>query len=194
MLKTKSFFVKVIALLALAACTATFNWREVRFDEQNFVALLPAKHHFEQQVVRFDKHELTMTMVASRAGEVIFAIGTIPFNAKDLQADDFITWMSSNAKNVLQANAAPQIIQYEVKTASNPSQILPAKGYQLKGFGPDGIYRIYWVRWLSKKNDSGQSFIYQLNAIQSFKEEPSDSVKKATLEQMETFMTGFHPY
>jgi hypothetical protein len=191
----KRFLIPFLVLLTcLVACTATFNWREVRFDEQNFVALLPAKHRFEQQTIRFGEQELTMTMVASRAGEIIFAVGTIPFDPKNTSGEEMIGWMSLNAKNILKDNPSPPIIQYEVKTASNPALILPAKGYQLKGFGPDGIYRVYWVRWIFKQNPTGQSYLYQLNAIQSFKTEPSDSDLKATVDQMETFMIGFHPY
>ena len=191
----KRFLLPVLAIFfSLVACTATFNWREVRFDEQNFVALFPTKHHFEQQTIRIHQNELTMTMVASKAGEVIFAVGTIPVDAKSISGEEVIDWMSSIAKKIVQENPSPPLIQYEVKTASNPALILPAKGYQLKGFGPDGIYRVYWVRWVFKKNASGQSYIYQLNTIQSFKAEPSDSALKATLDQMETFMLGFHPY
>ena len=54
----KRFLLPVLAIFfSLVACTATFNWREVRFDEQNFVALFPTKHHFEQQTIRI--HQLT---------------------------------------------------------------------------------------------------------------------------------------
>jgi hypothetical protein len=190
----RSLVLTLLSIFILGACTATFNWREVKFDEQNFLALFPAKYHFEQQPIHFAQNELTMTMVASRAGDVIFAVGTIPFDAKTISGNEVIEWMSQNAKKIVQNGVSPQRIQYEVKTAASPSQILPSQGYQLKGFGPDGIYRIYWVRWVVKKNETGSSYIYQLNAIQSFKTEPSASVMRATVDQMETFMTGFHPY
>jgi hypothetical protein len=85
------------------------------------------------------------------------------------------------------------MIQFEVKTAQTPKQMIPAHGYNLKGFGPDGIYRIYWVRWIIRKDASDQERIYQLSAIQSFKTEPSEQVKTKTTEQIETFMGGFHP-
>jgi len=181
-------------ILVLASCTATFNWREVKLDEQQFLALFPAKHHFEQQTFRFEKNELTMTMVASKAGDILFAIGTIPFDDKVISDKNLTDWMKSNVTKIVQGKAEQQLIQFEVKTAGTPALIIPAQGYNLKGFGPDGVYRIYWVRWVVRQKADGQSFIYQMSAIQSFKVEPSGQTQKLTTEQIETFMGGFHPY
>jgi hypothetical protein len=184
----------VILMFLLSSCTATFNWREVRLDEQQFLALFPAKHHFEQQTFRFEKNELTMTMAASKAGDVLFAIGAIPFDVKIISEKALTDWMKSNAAKIVQDKSEPQLIQFEVKTAGSPALILPSQGYNLKGFGPDGIYRIYWVRWVVRQHANGQSFIYQMSAIQSFKSEPTAQIQKQTTEQIETFMGGFHPY
>jgi hypothetical protein len=184
----------VMLMLVLASCTATFNWREVKLDEQQFFALFPAKHHFEQQTFRFEKNELTMTMVASKAGDILFAIGAIPFDAKVTSEKTLTDWMKSNVAKIVQGKSEQQLIQFEVKTAGTPALIIPAQGYNLKGFGPDGVYRIYWVRWVVRQKADGQSFIYQMSAIQSFKAEPTAQIQKQTTEQIETFMGGFHPY
>jgi hypothetical protein len=184
----------VILMLVLASCTATFNWREVKLNEQQFLALFPAKHHFEQQTFRFEKNQLTMTMAASKAGDILFAIGTIPFDSKVTSEKTLTDWMKSNVTKIFQGRSEQQLIQFEVKTAGTPALIIPAQGYNLKGFGPDGVYRIYWVRWIIRQHTNGQSFIYQMSAIQSFKAEPSVQIQKQTTEQIETFMGGFHPY
>jgi len=181
-------------MLVLTSCTSTFNWREVKLDEQQFLALFPAKHHFEQQTFRFEKNELTMTMAASKAGDILFAIGTIPFDSKVTSEKTLTDWMKSNVAKIVQGKSEQQLIQFEVKTAGTPAVIIPAQGYNLKGFGPDGVYRIYWVRWVVRQHTNGQSFIYQMSAIQSFKAETSMQIQKQTTEQIETFMGGFHPY
>ena len=192
----KKIFVTLTVMLMLlqASCTATFNWREVKFDEQKFLALFPAKHHFEQQTFLFEKNELTMTMAASKAGDILFAIGAIPFDTKVISEKALIDWMRSNVAKIVQGNSEQQLIQFEVKTAGTPALILPAQGYNLKGLGPDGVYRIYWVRWVIRQHANGQSSIYQMSAIQSFKTEPTAQIQKQTTEQIETFMGGFHPY
>jgi hypothetical protein len=184
----------VMLMLVLTSCTSTFNWREVKLDEQQFLALFPAKHHFEQQTFRFEKNEITMTMAAAKAGDILFAIGTIPFDSKVTSEKTLTDWIKSNVAKIVQGKAEQQLIQFEVKTAGTPALILPAQGYNLKGFGPDGVYRIYWVRWIVRQHTNGQSFIYQMSAIQSFKAEPTAQTQKQTTEQIETFMGGFHPY
>ncbi len=184
----------VLTMLFLASCTATFNWREVKLDEQQFMALFPAKNQFEQQTFRFENHELTMTMTAAKAGDILFAVGTIPFDTKVISDKELIHWMKSNVAKIIQGKSEQQLIQFEVKTAGTPALIIPAQGYNLKGFGPDGVYRIYWVRWVVRQHTNGQSYIYQMSAIHSFKSEPTVEIQKQTIEQMETFMGGFHPY
>ena len=184
----------VMLMLVLTSCTSTFNWREVKLNEQQFLALFPAKHHFEQQTFRFEKNQLTMTMAASKAGDILFAIGTIPFDSKVTSEKTLTDWMKSNVTKIFQGRSEQQLIQFEVKTAGTPGLIIPAQGYNLKGFGPDGVYRIYWVRWIIRQHTNGHSFMYQMSAIQSFKAEPSVQIQKQTTEQIETFMGGFHPY
>jgi hypothetical protein len=190
----KYFFIYCcLPILLLMSCTATFNWREIRFNEQGFVALFPAKNHVEKKSIPFENQQLTMTMVASKVSGILFAVGTIPYLTKEVSGEALMQWMSLNTSKIVQSPALEQMIQFEVKTAQTPKQIIPAQGYNLKGFGPDGIYRIYWVRWVIRKNDDGQGRIYQLSAIQSFESKPSEQVVKQTTEHIETFMGGFHP-
>lgn len=193
-MKKYSFIVALLPILFFIACTSTFNWREVRFDEEQYMALFPAKNAFEQQTIRFEDHRLTMTMAAAKAGEILFAIGTIPIDTKIVSGEALVQWMRLNTAKLIKESATPQIIQFEIKTAGSPVQILSAQGYNLKGLGPDGNYRIYWVRWVTRTNESGQSRIYQLSAIKSFKSVPSANEQKQIIEQFETFMSGFRPY
>ena len=82
----KRIFIRITLLVVvmLVACTASFNWRVVRVDDQGFTALFPAKATFEQQTIRFQNVDLTMTMAASMAEDSLFAVGTMPFDKKVL--------------------------------------------------------------------------------------------------------------
>lgn len=183
-----------LALLTLVACSATFNWREVRFEAEQFLALFPAKAQRQQQTVRFENIDYPMTMAAAKAGEILFAVGTIPFAEKDVSSLAMVDWMKTNTVKIFPHHEIPQTITAEIKTVGLPSQKLLAQDYHLKGMGPDGVYRIYWVRWVVRKHATDPSFIYQLSAIQSFKNEPKIDVFQRTTEQFETFMSGFRPY
>ena len=92
-MKKYSFIVVLLPILFFVACTSTFNWREVRLDEEQYLALFPAKNAFEQQTIRFEEHRLTMTMAAAKAGDILFAIGTIPIDAKTVSGEALVQWM-----------------------------------------------------------------------------------------------------
>ncbi len=191
----KRIFIRITLLVVvmLVACTASFNWRVVRVDDQGFTALFPAKATFEQQTIRFQNVDLTMTMAASMAEDSLFAVGTMPFDKKVLNGQAILDWMQSNTAKLIQSQIPPQNITFEIKTAGTPASFIPAQGFNLKGLGPDGHYRIYWVRWMIRTDELGQSRIYQLSALKPFKSSPSEEAQKASIEQFETFMGGFKP-
>jgi len=191
-------FYKTVALfisaMMIVACTSTFNWREVRNDELYFLALFPSKTNLEQHNVQYQNIDLTMTMQAAMAGDSLFAVGTMPFDQKTVNSQSILDWMKTNTAKLIQSQQPPQAIQFEVKTASTPQQYITAQGFNLKGLGPDGNYRIYWVRWMVRTDDQGSSRIYQLSALKSFKALPNEAEQKSVIEQFETFMSGFRPY
>jgi hypothetical protein len=92
---------KLSALLIISflfACTATFNWREIRSDEQGFSALFPAKTTFEQKQFPFKDRPIDISLEASNAGDAVFAIlkpGVILSSKHDMHlhlANDFPGW------------------------------------------------------------------------------------------------------
>jgi hypothetical protein len=188
----KSIF--LISLFVLSACTATYNWRELRFDDQGFVALFPSKTSSEQQNIRYLDQDLPMTMSAASTDDALFAVGSMPFDPKKLDGQEIIDWMQTNTSRLIQSQKPPIPILFEVKTAGSPSALIPATGFNLKGLGPDGNFRIYWVRWLKTASPQGKATIYQISAIKPFKTTPSLEDQKKLTEQFETFMQGFHPY
>jgi hypothetical protein len=191
-------FLKVFCLFLMSAllfaCSATYNWREIRNDEQNFVALFPSKASAEQHNVHFEDTDLTMTMVAAMADDALFAVGTMPFDPTKIKSEKLVNWMQTNTAKLIQGDDEPKSISFDVKTAQNPPEMLTGSGMNLKGLGPDGIYRLYWVRWVIRKDPSGASKVFQLSALKPFKKTPTPKEQEQATEQFETFMGGFHPY
>ncbi|OWY26755.1 hypothetical protein [Herbaspirillum robiniae] len=64
------------ALLALAACSPRYNWREASDNGAHFVVLLPGKPATVTRPVDLDGPKVDMTMTAAEAGGATFAVGT----------------------------------------------------------------------------------------------------------------------
>lgn len=61
-------------LLGLAACSPTFNWRDVRPEQTPLVALFPCKPDRETRVVSLGLKDVTLTMLACVAGGATFTL------------------------------------------------------------------------------------------------------------------------
>ena len=76
--------IKIIAILVgLSACTPTFNWREVRFDQAGVTALLPCKPDRAVRVVQLAGQQVSTNMAGCEAGGAMFtaALFEVPTGA-----------------------------------------------------------------------------------------------------------------
>lgn len=64
------------ALLALGACSPTYNWRESSDNGAHFVVLLPGKPASVTRQVDLDGPKVDMNMTAAEADGATFAVGT----------------------------------------------------------------------------------------------------------------------
>ncbi|MFT3800488.1 MAG: hypothetical protein QM766_04640 [Burkholderiaceae bacterium] len=64
-------------LLMLAACTPTFNWREVQAGDDGYRVMLPAKPSHLQRRINLDGLEVEMSMRAVEVEGMSFAVGAI---------------------------------------------------------------------------------------------------------------------
>jgi hypothetical protein len=70
------YSVALAAISAAAACTARYDWREVRGSEEPFVVLLPAKPASSARTVNLDGNQLMMRMTAAQVEGATFAVGS----------------------------------------------------------------------------------------------------------------------
>ncbi|EJN00289.1 hypothetical protein [Herbaspirillum sp. YR522] len=69
----------LLLVLVLAACSPTYNWRQVRPQPGqgiDFVVLLPARPAHYSRPVNLGGHRVEMHMTAAQAGGVSFAVAT----------------------------------------------------------------------------------------------------------------------
>ena len=188
---------KLFALLIISflfACTATFNWREIRSDEQGFSALFPAKTTFEQKQFPFKDRPIDISLEASNAGDVGFAIGTLKLDEKSTSSDELLAAMQNNAQKSITNPDSPELLKINFTLAGEGNSKVGGEGYQLSGVSPDGLHRIYWVYWVKRSDGNQMTRLYQLTAIKSFKQKPTDKESNEVTEQFSTFLGGFRPY
>ncbi|HUH41439.1 MAG TPA: hypothetical protein VL024_11270, partial [Castellaniella sp.] len=80
------WLVAVVALLALAGCAPTFDWRTVSVADGVITGVLPAKPQSQTRELMFQGQPLSLTMTMAQAGSVLFALGHAPLPPA-LQAD-----------------------------------------------------------------------------------------------------------
>lgn len=64
--------------LALAACSPSYNWREMDVADGHVRAAFPARVSTETRELRLDTHTLPFTLASATVGEAVFAVGSAP--------------------------------------------------------------------------------------------------------------------
>lgn len=183
-----------LSSIFLFACTATFNWRETRSDEQGYSALFPAKSNFEQKKIPLNDRLIEISLETSSAGDAVFAIGSLKVDETQSSSNDLISLMQKNAQRSIQQEVEPTLLTASFKLAGENNRKVDGNGYQLSGVSLDGKYRIYWVYWVKRIDNSQITRVYQLTAMQAFKQKPADQEISSLTEQLNTFLSGFKPY
>jgi len=76
MLQTCRSCLPGLALAALAACSPTFNWREVPVGDAGLVALLPCKPDRASRQLPLGAESVAVEMVGCEAGDATFAVAS----------------------------------------------------------------------------------------------------------------------
>jgi hypothetical protein len=106
------------AALSLLACTPTFNWRDVSFEQAPVSALLPCKPDRGARQVQLAGQQLTMHMAGCEAGGAMFAVALVELTdaqqskavLSELQDDKKATHrkLLAHGKHIVQASVYGQ--------------------------------------------------------------------------------------
>ncbi|HEY3047020.1 MAG TPA: hypothetical protein VGJ72_06105, partial [Polaromonas sp.] len=124
------------ALLALAACSPAFNWREVRPENTRLRLLLPCKPDKAQKVVPFGGKPTTLSMLGCEAGGVTFAVAVVDLgnpgevsNAASILAQ----WQSVTLANMKAGAAQVSSLQLPGAGMAQPPVLVKAQGQRADG-------------------------------------------------------------
>ncbi len=95
------------ALLALSACSPTFNWREVRPDHSRLSLLLPCKPDKAQKVVPLGGQPTTLSMLGCDAGGATFAVAVADLGDASQVASVLVLWQNLQLANMKAGTVQP---------------------------------------------------------------------------------------
>jgi hypothetical protein len=125
----------VTALLAglLAACTPTFNWREVKLPGGPGRAMFPCRPSQEQRTVPLAGRPVSLTILSCRTGETMFALGV-----GDVGEPGQVGVALEALKAAAAANIGGMPVPAEATAVEGASSHPAAGSYRLQGRLPDG--------------------------------------------------------
>ncbi len=66
------------ASLALAACSPSYNWRELELADGQVKAAFPDRTQTETRDLKIGEHSLSFTLTGARVNDAVFAVGYAP--------------------------------------------------------------------------------------------------------------------
>ena len=128
------------ALLALAACSPAFNWREVRPENTRLNLLLPCKPDKAQKVVPLGGQPTTLAMLGCDAGGATFAVAVADVGDASQAAPVLALWQDLTLANMKAAPGARQLLSPKIPGASDgaPVSVVLAQGQRADGTAVSG--------------------------------------------------------
>lgn len=183
-------------LLALSACTPTFDWRTVRSDDLMYEALYPGKPSRAEKTMLFQQQKLTMTMEAVKVKDSLYAVGVIqvpPELRSSASMSQLLEFIQSGILSNLKTSQATPHQAITMNTSGQTVEKLPAKEWVIDGMGPDGQRRLMRTRLVQRVFPDGQVLIYQQTILQTLTSN-QDLEKTLSSDEHIMFLSGFKPY
>ena len=118
-------------VLALAACSPAFNWREVRLDGTRLHLLLPCKPDKAQKLVPLGGQPTLLSMLGCDAGGATFAVAVADVGDAARAAPVLATWQELTLANMKAVPASRQTLPLRIPG-------VPATRVQAQGQRADG--------------------------------------------------------
>jgi len=179
----------LLAATALAACSPRYDWRTIQSGEGGYAALYPGKPTSAAREVAIAGRKLPMTMEAARVDDTLFAVGVVTLPADDAAVRrEALASMQAGLLANLGAHAGDAVRTRPVTIQSADQPAKPMEGVELQ------------VSGVSPQDQSPRRLTARLVAVgtrayQAVVLESGDAARdQRQAEQVEQFLTGFHPY
>lgn len=141
--------------LGLAACSPTFNWRDVRPVQTPLTALFPCKPDRETRVVSLGSKDVALTMLACVAGGVTFTLAYADMKDAARTGAVLAQWKQATLAN-LRAQASR-----ELPFLPQGARVLPQSvQVQADGVRQDGARVVLQAVWFTAGSLAYQAAVY----------------------------------
>jgi hypothetical protein len=117
----------------LAACSPTFNWREVKLPGAAGHAMFPCRPSREQRMVPLAGRPVALTILSCRTGETMFALGVA-----DVGEPGQVGAALEALKGAAAANIGGMPVPASAPAVEGAASHAAAGSYRLQGRLPDG--------------------------------------------------------
>lgn len=145
------------AAVAIAACTPTFNWRDVRIADEGLVALLPCKADRATRAVSMGSESVEVEMAGCEAGGATFAVAHAAA-ADAAQAD---AWLRAWQKASRAQMGGSEVVE---AAATLPRASLSPAPWKLMSRGAADAAGATHILWFSQRTAVGVS-LYQATVL-----------------------------
>ncbi|WP_454730846.1 MULTISPECIES: hypothetical protein [Cupriavidus] len=177
------------AVCALVGCSPRYDWRTIQSSEGAYAALYPGKPTGAAREVAIAGRKLPMTMDAARVDETLFAVGVVTLPADDAALRQAaLESMQAGLLGNLGPHApdAVKTRQVTVMSAATPAVALPGVEVQVAAVSPQDQA----PRRLTARLVASGVRVYQAVVL-----EAGDAARdQRQAEQVDQFLTGFHPF
>ena len=145
----------VLCTSFLAACDPTFNWREVRLESSELVAMLPCKPDRATRPVSLAGQSLELTMAGCEAGGATFAVSHAALPEPSRANEVLVQWRQVTLANL--RAAAPRDAAFSIKGAL----ALPASVQTVVvGRRSDGLPVLAHAAWFARGAQVFHAVVY----------------------------------
>ncbi|MCY7371408.1 MAG: hypothetical protein LH479_11250 [Polaromonas sp.] len=121
----------LLTLLTLAACSPTFNWREVRVESTRLALLLPCKPDKAQKTVPLGGRETRLSMVGCETGGATFAVAVADIGSSAKAGEVLDQWQRLSLANM--KAGLPTARPLKLAGALGPVSVVSAEGRSADG-------------------------------------------------------------
>lgn len=151
------------AVLALVACSPTFNWRDVPMTNADLTALLPCKPDRAERALPFGSETVAVQMAGCEAGGATFAVASARAD-NAAQAEAWLAAWRAGTRAQWQAATAGQIQESPVTVLRAAAKPQPWQ-IEARGADADGKPNEARVRWFAQAQRDGSVAVYQATVL-----------------------------
>lgn len=137
------FAAVLVACVALPACAPRYDWREIRADEDRYLAMMPARPDRMTRPIDLDGMAVNMTMQGARIDGVAFVVGAVPLPDASVAVREraLAAMRAAMVRNIQGTESRADAIAVPVVDASGRA-LGSAPGWRIEASGSTGQHAV----------------------------------------------------